>query len=104
MPLWEITRQETFKRLEAEKFTIIFSCVQSQWFNMNVVGKYFNPLMVNELKRIENSSKDKGESFELGGANGEFHTMTLDGPLQTKPIEYVLPFMGGVKELNNGEL
>lgn len=81
MPLWESTREATFERLEKEKFKIIFSCVKSQWFNINVVGQYFNSLMVNELKKIQTESNVKGETFELGGSNGEFHTMALDGPL-----------------------
>lgn len=75
MPLWE---QNTSKVLDEEVssgFKSIFTCLGQQWFTEEWLGKELNLDSVNDLKLLA-----KEKSMDPCGENGEYHTMTIDGP------------------------
>jgi len=75
MPLWEI---DTTKVLEDEVgtgFRSVFTCLGKKWFTKDWLGRELNKASAEELKAL---SKQNG--VDPCGENGEFHTMTIDGP------------------------
>jgi len=75
MPLWA---QDTSKVLNEEVtsgFRSVFTCLGKKWFTKEWLGKELNQTTVNELRTL---AKEKG--MDPCGENGEYHTMTIDGP------------------------
>ena len=75
MPLWE---QNTTKVLEDEVETglrSVFTCLGKKWFTKDWLGRELNKESAEELKAL---SKQNG--VDPCGENGEYHTMTIDGP------------------------
>ena len=75
MPLW---KQDTGKVLIEEVtsgFRSVFTCLDQQWFTKEWLGRELNKISVNDLKIL---AKEKG--MDPCGENGEYHTMTIDGP------------------------
>ncbi|MCW4031514.1 MAG: diphthine--ammonia ligase [Candidatus Bathyarchaeota archaeon] len=82
MPLWN---QDTNKVLNEEiacGFRSVFTCLGRQWFSEEWLGRELNKNSVPELKAL---AKESG--MDLCGENGEYHTMTIDGPIFKKRIE-----------------
>ncbi|TET27042.1 MAG: diphthine--ammonia ligase [Candidatus Bathyarchaeum sp.] len=82
MPLWD---QDTRKVLDEEVsagFRSIFTCLGGQWFTEEWLGRELNKTSVNDLKAL---AKETG--MDPCGENGEYHTMTIDGPTFKEAIE-----------------
>ena len=82
MPLWE---QDTSKVLDEEissGFRSVFTCLGRQWFTEDWLGRELNKNSVKDLKAL---AKEKG--MDPCGENGEYHTMTIDGPIFKETIE-----------------
>ncbi|MCW4016024.1 MAG: diphthine--ammonia ligase [Candidatus Bathyarchaeota archaeon] len=82
MPLWE---QDTSKVLDEEVttgFRSVFTCLGGQWFTTEWLGRELNKTSVNDLKQL---AKEKG--VDPCGENGEYHTMTIDGPTFKQAIK-----------------
>ena len=75
MPLW---KQDTRKVLNEEissGFRSVFTCLGKKWFTKEWLGRELNQKSVNDLKVL---AEEKG--MDPCGENGEYHTMTIDGP------------------------
>jgi len=82
MPLWN---QDTSKVLDDEissGFKSIFTCLGQQWFTEEWLGRELNENSVKDLKAL---AKESG--MDPCGENGEYHTMTIDGPIFKETIE-----------------
>ena len=82
MPLWE---QNTSKVLEEELstgFRSVFTCLGEQWFTEEWLGRELNKNSVNDLRALA-----KKTGMDPCGENGEYHTMTIDGPTFKETIE-----------------
>ena len=82
MPLWN---QDTSKVLDEEVssgFRSIFTCLGQQWFTEEWLGRELNEKSVKDLKAL---AKESG--MDPCGENGEYHTMTIDGPIFKETIE-----------------
>jgi diphthine-ammonia ligase len=82
MPLWD---QDTSKVLDEEVssgFRSVFTCLGRQWFTEDWLGRELNKNSVKDLKAL---AKEKG--MDPCGENGEYHTMTIDGPIFKETIE-----------------
>ena len=82
MPLWE---EDTSKILDEEVssgFNSVFTCLGKEWFTEEWSGRELNKDSVNDLKALV---KEKG--MDPCGENGEYHTMTIDGPIFKEKIE-----------------
>jgi len=82
MPLWN---QDTSKVLNEEisaGFRSIFTCLGKQWFTEKWLGRELNTNSVKDLKALAKKSK-----MDPCGENGEYHTMTVDGPIFKEIIE-----------------
>ena len=76
MPLWE---QDTSKVLEEEissGFISVFTCLGRQWFTEEWLGRELNKNSAEDLRSL---AKETG--MDPCGENGEYHTMTIDGPI-----------------------
>ena len=76
MPLWE---QDTSKVLEEEissGFRSVFTCLGRQWFTEEWLGRELNKNSAEDLRAL---AKETG--MDPCGENGEYHTMTIDGPI-----------------------
>ena len=82
MPLWN---QDTSKVLDEEVssgFRSIFTCLGQQWFTEEWLGLVLDENSVKDLKAL---AKESG--MDPCGENGEYHTMTIDGPIFKETIE-----------------
>ena len=82
MPLWE---QDTRKVLDDEilsGFRSVFTCLGQKWFTKKWLGRELNKNSINDLKTLANNV-----GMDPCGENGEYHTMTIDGPLFKEEIE-----------------
>ena len=82
MPLWD---QDTGKVLDEEissGFRSIFTCLGQQWFTEEWLGRELDENSVNDLKALA-----KQTGMDPCGENGEYHTMTIDGPIFKETIE-----------------
>lgn len=79
LPLWGADRAALLERLQKEKLEVVFSCVKSPWFSADWIGRRVDAEAVADMKAI-------GQDLDLGGENGEYHTMCLDGPLFSEPL------------------
>jgi len=76
MPLWE---QDTSKVLDEETssgFRSVFTCLGRQWFTEEWSGRELNKNSVKDLRALAKKS-----GMDPCGENGEYHTMTIDGPI-----------------------
>lgn len=88
LPLWHADRASCLRQLIAEGFTVVFSCVKSPWFDSSWIGRAIDrrTLVALEAKAAE-PERGGVEPLDLGGENGEYHTMCLDGPLYAYPVQ-----------------
>jgi uncharacterized protein (TIGR00290 family) len=75
MPLWKQDTGEVLNEEVTSGFRSVFTCLGQQWFTKEWLGRELNKSSVNELKLL---AKEKG--MDPCGENGEYHTMTIDGP------------------------
>ena len=81
-PLWHKDRKEILESFISAGFRAIFSCVKKPWFSSKWLGRKLNKGILSELSDL---SAKKG--FDICGEQGEYHTLTLDGPVFKKSIE-----------------
>jgi diphthine-ammonia ligase len=82
MPLWE---EDTTKVLDEEVssgFKSVFTCLVKKCFTEEWSGRELN---MNSAKDLKALAKEKG--MDPCGENGEYHTMTIDGPIFKEKIE-----------------
>mmetsp|Transcript_43031 Transcript_43031/g.133775 ORF Transcript_43031/g.133775 Transcript_43031/m.133775 type:complete len:255 (-) Transcript_43031:140-904(-) len=88
LPLWQAERGVCLRRLLAEGFVVVFSCVKSPWFDSRWVGRRLDAaaLQAMEVMAAAPPPADGVKPLDLGGERGEYHTMALAGPLYRRPV------------------
>lgn len=103
IPLWKASRKECLQKLLNERFDVIFSCIKSPWFDESWCGKKIDLATFHNMEAMSKTcdtgtlkiqhdwhSRDPRRNLlDLGGENGEYHTMVLDGPMYKYGIEIV---------------
>jgi diphthine-ammonia ligase len=82
MPLWEKDTGEVLDDEVSSGFKSVFTCLGREWFTEEWLGRELNKNSVKDLKAL---AKEKG--VDPCGENGEYHTMTIDGPIFNEAIE-----------------
>lgn len=91
LPLWEIDRRTALEEMLARGLDIRFSCVKTPYFDESWIGRRLDLETIDELQ---------GKSgLDVGGENGEYHTIVVDGPLYRQRLVAVEPIQ--VLELKN---
>ena len=81
-PLWHKDRKEILESFISSGFRAIFSCVKKPWFSSKWLGRKICKNLLNELSDL--SAKT---GLDICGEQGEYHTLTLDGPVFKQSIE-----------------
>ena len=101
LPLWKANREECLTTLVLQEgYKIVLSCVKSPWFDESWCGKTIDPETFREMMQkseeavfeeteMEGPNDPRRKPLDLGGENGEYHSMVLDGPLYQYGIEIV---------------
>jgi len=87
LPLWQADRATCLRSLIAERFTVVFSCVKSPWFDGSWIGRAIDAEVLAAMEAM--ASEEHGSAvkpLDLGGERGEYHTMCLGGPLYRTPV------------------
>ena len=99
LPLWKANREECLTTLVLQEgYKIVLSCVKSPWFDESWCGKTIDPETFREMMQkskdavfeeteMEGPNDPRRKPLDLGGENGEYHSMVLDGPLYQYGIE-----------------
>ena len=82
MPLWNRDTNEVLEEEVTTGFRSVFTCFGQQWFTEEWLGRELNKNSVNELRVLA-----KRTGMDPCGENGEYHTMTIDGPTFKDAIE-----------------
>jgi diphthine-ammonia ligase len=80
-PLWGGDRESILKTLLDKRFNIIFTYIKTPMFETDMLGKALDSGTLARLRHLESE-----EAIDPCGENGEYHTMTLDGPLFRKKV------------------
>ncbi len=75
MPLWEQNTSKVLNEEVSSGFKSVFTCLGRQWFSEDWLGKELNRDSIEDLKVLA-----KEKDMDPCGENGEYHTMTIDGP------------------------
>ena len=96
LPLWEADRITCLNRLVSEDFVVVFSCVKQPWFTKLWVGRRIDEKAIEEMKKMstdggaiahDSSCSPEGQKLDMGGENGEYHSMCLGGPMYSRVID-----------------
>jgi len=82
MPLWDMDTNKVLDEEVSSGFRSVFTCLGQRWFTEDWLGKELSKQSVKELKVL---AKEKG--VDPCGENGEYHTMTIDGPMFKEEIQ-----------------
>ena len=88
-PLWHRDREENTKEVIDLGYQCVIKCVRNADLPQDLLGKVLDHEMVAFMK-------EKG--LDVCGENGEYHTVTLGGPIFHTPIPYVC---GEIVDLGN---
>lgn len=79
-PLWKISTKELMREFIDLGFKAVIVCVNAKYLDESFSGRI-----------IDNDFlKDLPENVDPCGENGEYHSFVFDGPIYSKPIDYVL--------------
>lgn len=81
-PLWGKNRAELIGKLLENNFQIIFSLVKKPWFTDKWVGRRIDKKSLEDLRLLNQKN-----GLDISGENGEYHTLSLDGPIFKKHIQ-----------------
>jgi len=88
-PLWHRNREENTRELIDLGYQCVIKCVRNADLPKEILGKVLDHEMVAYMK-------EKG--IDVCGENGEYHTVTVGGPIFHIPVPYVC---GEIKDLGN---
>lgn len=80
-PLWKLERKKILAEMISHNFKIIFSCLKKPWFTDELLGMEIDEGSIAELEDIKSRT-----GLDICGENGEYHTLTLDGPIFNRSI------------------
>ncbi len=78
LPLWHRDREDILNQLFTLNYKVIFTFVKQPWFDASWLGTVLNDGTQKKFRNIKN--------LDHCGEQGEYHTMTLDGPGYRKAI------------------
>jgi uncharacterized protein (TIGR00290 family) len=78
-PLWKEQSKDLLYEFLNEGFKAIVVCVNSRYLGPEFCGRIIDEQFI----------KDLPEGVDICGENGEFHTFVFDGPIFTKPVEFI---------------
>jgi uncharacterized protein (TIGR00290 family) len=87
LPLWKENRETVLEAIINEGFQIMFSCVKTPYFDASWIGKTLNQESVDEMRQLTLTRYENVKPLDLGGENGEYHTMCIHGLLYRNPIK-----------------
>ena len=87
VPLWKADREAVLCELLDEDFQVIFSCVKTPYFDASWIGRPLDQQATDEMRKLSLVTYDNTKPLDLGGENGEYHTMCLDGPLYRMQVQ-----------------
>lgn len=72
LPLWQADRAACLRKLIAERFVVIFSCVKSPWFDASWIGRRLDAAILEEMEAMAAATPEEGvKPLDLGGERGE---------------------------------
>lgn len=82
LPLWQRDRESLLRDLNHIGIRALISCVDTRWLDAHWVGRELDAVAIAELHAVR-----KRNGLDPCGENGEYHTLVIDGPLFSRPIE-----------------
>ena len=74
-PLWGRHRLTLLRQLLAAGFQVFFSCIKTRWLTPQWVGRRLDENAIAELRALRARN-----GLDLGGEEGEYHTLVADAP------------------------
>lgn len=93
-PLWGSDRYRLFTEMLACGFKAVVSCIKKGCLTEEWLGKELDGKALADLRGISNET-----GLDICGENGEYHTLTIDGPIFTKSL-----IIGGFSKHENESL
>lgn len=78
LPLWQENREKLVYETVDSGYRCIIKCVRPDKLPDLFLGKELNRAVLTDMKRF---------GIDICGENGEYHTIVVDGPLFTKPLD-----------------
>ena len=106
LPLWKADRGTVLRELIEEGFYVLFSCVKTPYFDASWIGRVLDKRTVSDLRELGRMEYRNVKPLDIGGENGEYHTMCLDGPLYQSKIrvQFLEPIeLTGERSQSEGE-
>ncbi len=79
-PLWKLDTKALLKEFLALGFKAITVCVNAKLLGKEFVGRIIDEEFIEDLP----------DNVDVCGENGEFHTFVFDGPIFSKPVDFVI--------------
>jgi len=87
LPLWKADRESILGELVEEGFHVIFSCVKTPYFDASWIGRTLDLQRIQAIQKLCQSQFENVKPLDLGGENGEYHTMCVNGPLYRSRVK-----------------
>jgi uncharacterized protein (TIGR00290 family) len=81
-PLWGRDRNTLLRQLLDRGFKVRFSCIKTRWLDESWIGRELNDTSIAELRTLREQT-----GLDLCGEEGEYHTLTVDGPQFMRGID-----------------
>lgn len=81
LPLWQRERRELLRWMLALGFEIVFSLVKQPWLSAEWLGRRIGADTLRALEAVHRAT-----GMDIGGENGEYHTIVLNGPIFQKRL------------------
>lgn len=79
LPLWKMDRELILKEFLAAGFKAVIVAVKENCLDESFLGRELDYAMISEFK---------DHKVDPCGENGEYHTVVIDGPIFSKPVEF----------------
>ena len=79
LPLWKMNREQILKEFLDVGFKAVIVAVKENCLDKDFLGRELDHAIISEFK-------DK--KIDPCGENGEYHTVVIDGPLFSKPVDF----------------
>lgn len=78
-PLWQRERKDIVREIMETGYTCIIKSIHNEFLPKELLGKSLNPETVAIMQE---------RGIDICGENGEYHTITVDGPIFHTPVSY----------------
>jgi diphthine-ammonia ligase len=90
LPLWKADRETVLREVIDNGFRVVFSCVKTPYFDASWIGRFLDQSALDDLRKLCLVKYENVKPLDLGGENGEYHTMCVDGPLYRRNVQIAL--------------